>query len=248
MLLTVGVSRNSIHPGSRHFMARDDRFHSLLESTLLELTSAFAENLDVETTLGHVTTAAVDLVEGVDYADVMLLDGGTFRSLAPTASLATDLDHVQMRLQQGPCLEAAVADSVVRCADLRQDQRWPEFAAAAVELGVHSILSFQLYTHRNGAGAMNILSKQRHAFDIKAETTLAMLATHAAVTLIAAEKEKQFESALASRDLIGQAKGIIMERFKLDAGRAFAMLTKLSQDANIPLRQIAEKLVKSLDD
>jgi transcriptional regulator with GAF, ATPase, and Fis domain len=228
-------------------MARDDRFHSLLESTVGELTSAFAVHVDVETTLGHVTTAAVDLVEGVDYADIMLLDSGTFRSLAPTASLVTDLDHVQMRLQQGPCLEAAVADSVVRCVDLRHDQRWPEFAAAAVELGVHSILSFQLYTHHRGAGAMNSLSRRRHAFDIKAEATLAMLATHAAITLIAAEKETQFESALASRDLIGQAKGIIMERFKLDAGRAFAMLTKLSQDSNIPVRHIAEELVKSLD-
>jgi len=94
---------------------------------------------------------------------------------------------------------------------------------------------------------MNILSKQPNAFDIKAEATLAMLATHAAITLIAAEKETQFESALASRDLIGQAKGVIMERFKLDAGRAFAMLTNLSQDSNIPLRQIAEKLVESLN-
>jgi len=77
--------------------------------------------------------------------------------------------------------------------------------------------------------------------------TLAMLATHAAITLIAAKKAVPFESALASRDVIGQAKGIIMERFRLDAVRAFALITKLSQDANIPVRIIAQQLVDSLE-
>jgi AmiR/NasT family two-component response regulator len=73
-----------------------------------------------------------------------------------------------------------------------------------------------------------------------------MLATHAAITLIAADKETQFKSALASRDVIGQAKGIIMERYKLDAGRAFALLVKLSQDSNTPLRLLAQQVVDSL--
>jgi AmiR/NasT family two-component response regulator len=75
-----------------------------------------------------------------------------------------------------------------------------------------------------------------------------MMATHAAITLIAADKDTQFQSALASRDVIGQAKGIIMERYKLDAGRAFALLVKLSQDSNTPLRSVAQRLVDSLLD
>ncbi len=104
-------------------------------------------------------------------------------------------------------MEATQADSVVRSPDLRREQRWPKFVAEAIELGVFSTLSFQLYTHHRGSGALNLLSKQVNAFDLKAETTLAML---------------------ASRDVIGQAKGIIMERYKLDASRAFAMLVKLS--------------------
>jgi AmiR/NasT family two-component response regulator len=72
-----------------------------------------------------------------------------------------------------------------------------------------------------------------------------MLATHAAITLIAADKESQFRSALASRDVIGQAKGIVMERFKIDASRAFALITKISQDSNTRLRVIAQQLVDS---
>jgi AmiR/NasT family two-component response regulator len=106
-------------------------------------------------------------------------------------------------------------------------------------------VSFQLYTHRKGAGALNVLSKQPHAFDVSTETALAMLATHPAITLIAADKESQFRSALASRDVIGQAKGVVMERFKIDASRAFALIAKISQDSNTRLRVIAQQLVDS---
>ena len=84
--------------------------------------------------------------------------------------------------------------------------------------------------------------------DVKSEAVLAMLATHAAIALIASDKENQFESALASRDVIGQAKGIVMERFKIDAQRAFALLANLSQDSNMPLRQIAQRMVDSIED
>jgi transcriptional regulator with GAF, ATPase, and Fis domain len=227
-------------------MTANDRFNNLLENTMIELTSAFSTHVDTDITLGHITTAAVDLVDGIDYADIMLIESGSYRSIAPTAQIVTDLDHAQMRLQQGPCLEAATSDSIVRAPDLRQDPRWPGFAAAALERGVHSVLSFQLYVHRTGTGALNLLGKQPHALDIQSEATLAMLATQAAITLIAARKEVQFESALASRDVIGQAKGIIMERYKLDATRAFALITKLSQDGNTPVRTIAAQIVDSL--
>jgi transcriptional regulator with GAF, ATPase, and Fis domain len=228
-------------------MKPDHMLDHALASAMRELTTAFARHVDVEETLARITAAAVDLVDGVDYADIMLVDSGEFRSIAPTASLVTDLDHTQMQHRQGPCLEAAVVDSVVRSPDLRREKRWPAFAAAAVEAGVLSALSYQLYTHQSGAGALNLLSKQPDAFDVNAETALAMLATHAAITLIAADKEKQFQSALASRDVIGQAKGIVMERFKVDAGRAFALIVKLSQDTNTPVRVIAHQLVDSID-
>ncbi len=215
------------------------------DSAILDLATDFAEHTDVERTLAHLSATAVAHIDGVDFADFMLIDGGQFRSVAPTAPLIADLDRIQMEHRQGPCLEATAADSVIRCPDLRQEQRWPAFTTAAVEKGVRSALSFQLYTHNAGAGAFNILSNTPHAFDINAETALAMLATHAAITLIDADRETQFHSALASRDLIGQAKGIIMERFLLDAQHAFALLTKLSQDTNTPVRTVASQLVAS---
>lgn len=226
-------------------MPPEDNLAASLESAMRELTTAFARPASVEDTLSRVTAMAVELVHNVDYADVMLIDGDEFRSIAPTATLVTELDRVQLRHQQGPCLEAAVADSMVRSADLRQDERWPQFCSAAVELGIHSVLSFQLYFHRRGFGALNVLSTRPNAFDMQAEVTLAMLATHAAITIIANDKETQFQSALASRDVIGQAKGIIMERYQIDASRAFSLLTKLSQESNTPLRVIAQRLVDS---
>jgi len=233
-----------------HLMPPDPSLNEALASAMLTLTTPFSRPIDVEHTLTRVTAAAVHLVDGVDYADVMLREDGEFRSIAPTATVVSDLDDVQMRHRQGPCLEAAQVDSVVRSPDLRREHRWPEFCAAAIELGVYSILSFQLYTHHRGcgSGALNLLSTRTNAFDVGAETTLAMMATHAAITLIAADKDTQFQSALASRDVIGQAKGIIMERYKLDAGRAFALLVKLSQDSNTPLRSVAQRLVDSLLD
>jgi transcriptional regulator with GAF, ATPase, and Fis domain len=198
---------------------------------------------DIQATLASVTAAAVDLIRGVDHADILLIQDDRFVSMAPTSPIAKELDAVQERLGQGPCLQAAVAGSVIRCTDLREETRWPQFAAAAVELGMHSVLSFQLYTQRGGAGALNLLGSAPRAFSLEAEAVGALLATHAAVALAAVNREHQFESGLASRDQIGQAKGILMERFTIDAVQAFDMLRRLSQNMNTPLRVIAERVI-----
>ncbi|MDV6979291.1 GAF and ANTAR domain-containing protein [Mycobacterium intracellulare] len=197
----------------------------------------------VEDALGAVTAAAVELIEGVDHADVLLIEDGEFRSVTPTSPVIVRLDTAQRELQEGPCLAAALSEAVVRSPNLGNDARWPRFGPVAVDAGVHRILSFQLYTHRRGAGALNLLSATTGTFDLEAEAIGAMLATHAATVLIAANRKRQFESALASRDVIGQAKGIIMERFHVDAVRAFELLTSLSRDSNTPLPMIAQELV-----
>jgi transcriptional regulator with GAF, ATPase, and Fis domain len=219
-------------------------YDNAIRSAMVELTRNFATGTDLEHTLGSVTGAAVELVEGVDYADVLLISEGRFRSVKPTSEVATQLDNVQEELRQGPCLQAALSEALIRCDDLREDPRWPQFAAQAVAAGVHSVLSFQLYTHESGAGALNLFGRVAAPFDGESEAIGAMLATHAAIALIAADRQHQFESALASRDLIGQAKGIIMERFNVDAVRAFELISRLSQNSNTQVRTIAEQIVK----
>jgi transcriptional regulator with GAF, ATPase, and Fis domain len=213
---------------------------NLLHSAMVELTSGTP---DLERSLAGVTAAAVQLMAGVDYADVMLIGEGRFQSLAETTGLVVELDAAQLRLQQGPCLQAADGEMVVRCPDLGTDSRWPQFAEAAMKAGVHSMLSFQLYAHQSGAGALNLFGRTAGVFDAQTETIGALLATHAAIALMAADKQRQFEAALASRDSIGQAKGIVMERFSVNAVRAFAMLTKLSQESNTPVTTIAQQTI-----
>jgi len=219
----------------------------ILRDAITDLTERFAYPTTIEDTLATVTAAVLHLLPVVDSADVLIItEPGEHRSVAATSPLATDLDRVQQRHGQGPCLDAAVGETMVVCNDLRHDGRWPGYAESALEAGVHATVSFQLYTHQHRPtqrAALNLVSRLPDAFDPEAQAVAAMLATHAAITLIAQDREAQFHSALASRDTIGQAKGMIMERFDIDAQSAFELLKKLSQDANKRLVDIAAQIV-----
>ncbi len=197
-------------------------------------------------TLSGVTAAAVELIPNAEWADILTVTGGrTVESFAATAKLPEELDAVQEKLGEGPCLEAAQKSLIVRSDDLRTETRWPRFAAEAVQAGVLSTLSFQLYLDSGSMGALNLFSSKPGAFDVDAEAITEVLAAQAAMALSAARGHEQFSSALASRDIIGQAKGMIMERFGVDSVRAFELLRKRAQDSNIPLADSAARLVDS---
>lgn len=216
----------------------------MLRRTMAELTEKFSTPTDFVATLQRVTAAAVDLIAGLECADILMISGAEqFQSVAATSQLAVDLDGAQQRFREGPCLDAALGDSVVVCEDLRQAQRWPRFARSAVAAGVYSMLSFHLYTHNNRMGALNLFGREPDVFNAEVEAVAAMLATQAAIAIIANDKELQFKSALASRDVIGQAKGMIMERFHVDAVQAFELLVKLSQNSNTRVADIAAEIV-----
>jgi transcriptional regulator with GAF, ATPase, and Fis domain len=210
---------------------------------MYDIVNQFRHETDLGDTLAAITGAAVDLIDGVDYADVLMITDGEFRSVKPTTPMVVELDQLQQQVGEGPCLEAAMSDSVVRCRNLAADERWPRFAAGAIAHGVHSMLSFHLYTYNKGAGALNLFSRRPQTLDAESEAIGAMLATQAAIAIIASDRHNQYQSAVASRDLIGQAKGIIMERFKIDATSAFEMMRKLSQDGNEKVTQIAQRIV-----
>lgn len=226
-------------------MHNDDQHDAALRSAMSELTRHHLDAIPaIEETLAAVTAAAVEYIDGVDYADVMLVREQSFESWAPTAPLVTELDAVQLRFDEGPCLHSARTDTVVHCPDLGDDARWPRFAAAAVDAGVRRMMSFPLYRNRHGGGALNLMGRGTAAVDREGQAIAATLATHAAIALIAAERLYQFETALASRDLIGQAKGIVMERFHLDADAAFTLITRLSQETNTPVKTLAGRIAE----
>lgn len=198
----------------------------------------------IEDTLQGVTASAKRLITGVDTADILIVAGrGKFQSHAPTGDLVVRLDKFQEEFGEGPCVDAAFDEMVVRSDDLNQESRWPAFTRAALGVGVQSLISFKLFTRDDTVGAMNLFALRPNAFDTEDTELGLMLAAHAAVALHAANATQQFQSALVSRDVIAQAKGMIMERFNMDAIRAFEVLRKLSQDENIPVSALAAQIV-----
>jgi transcriptional regulator with GAF, ATPase, and Fis domain len=218
--------------------------HDMLRHTMADLAERYSHPTELDTTLIGVTKAAVRHVPGTDSADIMLVSlPDDVRSVAATSALAPRIDAFQREFVEGPCLDAAVGEVMVRCDDLSSDQRWARFGKSAAAAGVHSILSFQLYTNDSRRAAMNLFGLQRNAFTMEAEALAGMLATHAATALIVHDRELQFQSALVSRDLIGQAKGMIMERFGVDPVRAFELLVQGSQNSNTRVAKVAAEVV-----
>lgn len=140
-------------------------------------------------------------------------------------------------------MSAAWRQHTVRVDDLATDNRWPLYRRDALQATpIRSILSFRLFTSDETIGALNLFAERPHAFDEQAEEIGYVLATHAALAWDTVRRECQFRSALASRDLIGQAKGILMARFNIDAIQAFELLKHVSKESNTRLVDIAHEL------
>ncbi|MDJ0396470.1 GAF and ANTAR domain-containing protein [Rhodococcus sp. G-MC3] len=209
---------------------------------LAELSHAFFHPDSLEDTLLGVTAACTQLLPAAIGTDVLIISGKKFQSHAATNDLPVRLDELQEEYGEGPCIDAALDTLVVRSNNLSADERWPRFSEAATDLGIHSVLSFKLYTSNEGVGALNIFGG-RGGFSSQDEEVGLMLAANAAMALYTVNKTQQFTSALASRDLIGQAKGMIMERYRLGSVQAFQLLSKYSQNENIPVHALAQRIV-----
>ena len=216
---------------------------------MAELVREIAPPQDLPRVLADVTATAVQLIPGADIAGVLMVKkGGEFESLADTDSLVAELDRLQHDFGEGPCADAALKETIVRTDDLRDEVRWPKYAPAAVELGVLSSLSLKLYTAERTAGALNLFSFKPGAWDTDAETIGSVFAAHAAAAIMAGRHGQQMQSALSSRDRIGQAKGIIMERYGVDDVRAFELLRRLSQESQAKLVDIAQRVIETRGD
>jgi hypothetical protein len=220
----------------------DRSYDEKVGAAMAALTQTFDGRAPAEEMLSTVTTAAVDLISGVDSADVLVIRDGHFRSAAPTSDLVFALAAAQQHAGQGPCLDAIGGRTVIRSNDLRTERRWPHFARIATAVGVHSVLSYRLDTYGAKAATLSFFGCKPEAFGMESQALGATLAAHASIALITDDRQHQFESALASRDVIGQAKGMIMERFNVDAVRAFEMLRKISQTSNTPVNDLACRL------
>jgi GAF domain-containing protein len=213
----------------------------------LHNTTGDTPELTADQVLQEVTAGAVDFVPAADHAGVTLVTGqgprASVRSVAATGEVPRLLDALQEKFGTGPCLQSAREYETVHVADFSSEIRWPAFSQAVVErTPVRSSLSIQLFTDQEALGALTLYSETVDGFDDTAVDQAWALAAHGAVALSSARRSEQFRSALASRDIIGQAKGIIMERYTVSAHGAFALLSKLSQNSNIPVVELARRL------
>jgi GAF domain-containing protein len=199
---------------------------------------------DGQTTLEEITASAARAVPGAQYAGItMVSEKDGIRTVAATHPYVVALDDAQRRIQEGPCLTAAWENHTVRVDDLTTEDRWPGYRASALELTpVRSIASFRVFAGDHASGALNFFAERPRAFTEDAIELGLIFATHTAIAWGMLRRDEQFRSALASRDDIGQAKGILMERFDIDAVRAFELLKRLSQESNTPLHKIAQRV------
>jgi len=203
------------------------------------------EHGDVPATLQAITEAAVDAVPGAEFASVSLVSGRKVEPRGATSELAAEIDALQTEFDQGPCLDALREEVTVRVEDFATDRRWPRFAAAASRRGAGSLQSFQLFTDGDNLGALNLYAAAPGAFDAESEGIGQIFAAHAAIALSAARQEQNLRTALDGRDLIGQAKGILMERHRLTAQQAFEVLVRSSTHTNRKLFAVAEELTST---
>jgi ANTAR domain len=192
----------------------------------------------VGTTLARIVATAVDTIDGCDSAGVFVVKGGDVTAPAAAGALAAQLDVLQRELNEGPCLDALAQAGPVYAHDLAEASPWPAFARAAVDAGVRSSLS------------VHVAAGDTPAFGATDRAKAVMLAVLAGLALSAAEARQaedariaNLEAALISRNLIGQAQGILMERERITADQAFDILRRASQHLNIKLRDVAQRLV-----
>lgn len=144
---------------------------------------------------------------------------------------------------EGPCLDAIWTQQTVIIHDMANETRWPTFAARAAALGVGSLISFRLFVRDQTLGALNLYGLPGAEFDERATLIGEVFATHAALALSQARHARQLDEALASRDLIGQAKGMLMAQHDVTGPRAFDLLVRASQETNLKLADVAHWMV-----
>jgi GAF domain-containing protein len=214
---------------------------------LSELARELDTASDIEAVMQRIVDATVQEIDGSVGAAITLLTGGVITSPVHSDQRAGKVAAIQQETGDGPCVETARDEITIRSDDLRAGPRWPKFARRAVDLGVLSILSFQLFVEDDNMGALDVYGDKVNAFDEEAESTGLLLASHAAVAMAASRDVTNLHAAMDTRDVIGQAKGILMERYKIASAQAFDLLVLASQSNHRKLRDIAEELTTTGD-
>jgi GAF domain-containing protein len=230
-----------------------------MSQPLTDPSDAFAElgriRLDetsLDEMLERVAGLAVRCVPGARDVSVTLVRGRKGQTLVSTSDVVRDLDGWQYEHGRGPCLDASASGDSISVPEMATERRWPAWADRAQTAGVGSSLSIGLPIQESVVGALNVYADAAHAFDLAAIAVAEDFAAYAAVAVANAHSydsvatlAEQMQEAMRGRAVIEQAKGIIMGDRRCSPQEAFALLSKISQDTNRKVREVAEALVAS---
>jgi ANTAR domain/GAF domain len=222
-------------------MARDD-----VTAAIAAAATALNEPVpSLESTLATIAFAARDSMPGFDLAGISTVDRkGNVETRAVTDPRVLEFDKLQYSLAEGPCLDALGAAHVVSVPRLRHEQRWPNYVPRVLGLGLRSQLAVKISIDDAGTlGGINLYSTISDDIDPEAESIAELFAVHAAIAMGSVIKIGQLSSAMQTRKVIGQAIGILMERYGIHEDDAFHFLVRASQNENIKLRDIAAGIV-----
>ncbi len=219
----------------------------VLAEELAEAARALHVPQGEQVTLEAAVREALTIVRGCTAAGLSEVGAdGRLRTTAATGELVLLGDRLQHDLDEGPCVSAIREQTVVWSPDLTREPRWQRWATAAHDqLGVRSMLSLQLYSGEGGHGALNLYATEKDAFDAYDQAAAVALSAQIAVAVATARRDEQLSQAVRNRTVIGQAQGILMERFDLSPDAAFAVLVRTSQGGNTKLYLVAEELVRT---
>jgi GAF domain-containing protein len=226
----------------------DDSLADLSQSVMETAETLFTAGSTTQT-LASVVDLAVATIDGCDYAGIFLLEGDLIRTPVHTNPLVAEIDALQRQTNEGPCLDAIAQRMVFYAEDLTTDLRWPKFSPGAAASGIRSVLALPL-TADAQRGAVNLYARFPIAFGVVDRAKAAILGSLAGLALTIAHSHEDeerravnFQAALSSREIIGEAMGILMERERINADEAFGILRRASQHLNIKLREVAQTLV-----
>lgn len=214
---------------------------------LSEVAREMSTSSGVKETLEAAVDGALTLIDGLESVGIsMVYKSGSIETMASSDDRSSRGDELQYELGQGPCLQSIGQEETVHSRDLATEDRWPKWShRVAEELGVRSMLCFQLFVTHDSIGALNLYSTTVDAFDDEDRDIALALAAHIAVALSAAKELDELHSAIATRTIIGQAQGMLMQRYELNPSQAFDVLSRASQHSNRRLRTVAENLVQN---
>jgi transcriptional regulator with GAF, ATPase, and Fis domain len=219
-----------------------------LATTFGDIARALVAEQDAHATLHRIVQFAVETIDACEHCGVSIVEGRHVRSPAASDAVPALVDRLQSETGEGPCVDAIKDHEVFQTGRLSEETRWPNFAhRASTESGIESVLSLRLFVDADTMGSLNLYSAQPDAFDEYDVAFGAVFAAHAAVAWSTSRTIDNLRKGLQTRELIGEAVGILMARQDVSEAEAFKIMMRASQRLNVKLRLIAEDVVRPRD-